>query len=142
MLNLARWKVIACTAALLFGLVFTLPNVLPKSVMDQIPAWAPHQKLNLGLDLQGGSYLLLEVDTDALKRERLANLLEDVRGTLRTEQIVFSGLGQVNGIVTVRVTDPTQVDAARKALSRLGQPLPGARGGRDMTVQVLSDQTI
>ena len=142
MLNLARWKVIACTAALLFGLVFTLPNVLPKSVMDQMPAWAPHQKLNLGLDLQGGSYLLLEVDTDALKRERLANLLEDVRGTLRTEQIVFTGLGQVNGTVSVRVTDPTQVEAARKALSLLGQPLAGAPGGRDMTLQVLGDQTI
>ena len=142
MLNLARWKVIACTAALLFGLVFTLPNVLPKSVMDQMPAWAPHQKLNLGLDLQGGSYLLLEVDTDALKRERLANLLEDVRGTLRTEQIVFTGLGQVNGMVAVRVTDPTQVEAARKALSSLGQPLAGAPGGRDMTLQVLGDQTI
>lgn len=142
MLNLARWKVIACTAALLFGLVFTLPNILPKSVMDQVPAWAPHQKLNLGLDLQGGSYLLLEVDTDALKRERLANLLEDVRGTLRTEQIVFTGLGQVNGMVTVRVTDPTQVEAARKSLSRLGQPLAGAPGGRDMNLQVLSDQTL
>lgn len=142
MLNLARWKVIACIAALLFGLVFTLPNVLPKSVMDQVPAWAPHQKLNLGLDLQGGSYLLLEVDTDALKRERLANLLEDVRGTLRTEQIVFTGLGQVNGMVTVRVTDPAQVEAARIALSRLGQPLAGAPGGRDMNLQVLSDQTL
>jgi len=142
MLNLARWKVIACTAALLFGLVFTLPNILPKSVMDQVPAWAPHQKLNLGLDLQGGSYLLLEVDTDALKRERLANLLEDVRGTLRTEQIVFTGLGQVNGLVTVRVTDPTQVEAARKVLNSLGQPLAGAPGGRDMTLQVLGDQTI
>jgi preprotein translocase subunit SecD len=142
MLNLARWKVIACTAALLFGLVFTLPNVLPKSVMDQMPAWAPHQKLNLGLDLQGGSYLLLEVDTDALKRERLANLLEDVRGTLRTEQIVFTGLGLVNGTVSVRVTDPTQVEAARKVLSNLGQPLAGAPGGRDMNLQVLGDQTI
>ncbi|MEY4248745.1 MAG: protein translocase subunit SecD [Pseudomonadota bacterium] len=142
MLNLARWKVIACTAALLFGLIFTLPNVLPKSVMDQMPAWVPHQKLNLGLDLQGGSYLLLEVDTDALKRERLANLLEDVRGTLRTEQIVFTGLGQVNGMVTVRVSDPAQVEAARKALNNLGQPLAGAPGGRDMNLQVLGDQTI
>jgi preprotein translocase subunit SecD len=84
----------------------------------------------------------LEVDTDALKRERLANLLEDVRGTLRTEQIVFTGLGQVNGMVTVRVTDPAQVEAARIALSRLGQPLAGAPGGRDMNLQVLSDQTL
>jgi len=142
MLDLARWKVIACTVALLFGLVFTLPNVLPKSVMDQMPGWVPHQKLNLGLDLQGGSYLLLEVDTEALKRERLANLLEDVRGTLRTEQIVFTGLGQVEGMVTVRVADPTQLEAARKALNGLGQPLAGAPGGRDMNLQVLGDQTI
>jgi len=142
MLDLARWKVIACTVALLFGLVFTLPNVLPKSVMDQMPGWVPHQKLNLGLDLQGGSYLLLEVDTEALKRERLANLLEDVRGTLRTEQIVFTGLEQVEGMVTVRVADPTQLEAARKALNGLGQPLAGAPGGRDMNLQVLGDQTI
>ena len=105
MLNLARWKVIACIAALLFGVVFTLPNVLPQKVLDHAPAWMPHQKLNLGLDLQGGSYLLLEVDTNALKAERLINLLEDVRNNLRTEQIAFTGLGQVNGIISVRITD-------------------------------------
>ena len=142
MLNLARWKVIACIAALLFGVVFTLPNVLPQKVLDQAPAWLPHQKLNLGLDLQGGSYLLLEVDTAALKTERLTNLLEDVRGNLRSEQIVFTGLGQVNGIISVRITDPAQVDAARKVLAKMGQPLAGAPSGRDITVTVAPDQRL
>ena len=69
---------------MLFGVVFTLPNVLPQKVLDQAPAWVPNQKLNLGLDLQGGSYLLLEVDTAAPKTERLITLLEDVRGNLRS----------------------------------------------------------
>jgi preprotein translocase subunit SecD len=142
MLNLARWKVISCLAALLFGLVFSLPNMLPAKVMEQVPAWLPHQKLNLGLDLQGGSYLLLEVDTPALKKERLANLLEDVRGTLRTDQIAFTGLGQVNDVISVRITDQAQLDAARKALNGLGQPLPGAPAGRDLKLSVAADQRI
>lgn len=142
MLNLARWKVIACIAALLFGVVFTLPNVLPQKVLDQAPAWVPHQKLNLGLDLQGGSYLLLEVDTAALKAERLTNLLEDVRGNLRSEQIAFTGLGQVNGIISVRITDPAQLEAARTVLAKMGQPLAGAPSGRDITVTTAPDQRI
>ncbi len=57
----------------------------------------PQQKLNLGLDLQGGSYLLYEVDTDALRAERLTNLVEDVRTTLRNDQIEFGELGEANG---------------------------------------------
>ncbi len=55
--------------------------------------WLPHDKLSLGLDLRGGSYLLEEVDTNALNQERLTNLTEDVRARLRAAQItVFSEL--------------------------------------------------
>ena len=48
--------------------------------------------LNLGLDLQGGSYLLYSVDTAALRNERLTNMAEDVRTTLRDKQIAFTDL--------------------------------------------------
>src|SRR5579859_3612592 len=111
MMNLPRWRVILCVAAIVFGVVFTLPNVLP----GNLPAWAPHQRLNLGLDLQGGSLLLLEVDTQALKAERLANIIEDVQRTLHDEKIVFTSPVQANGQISVRITDPAQVDAARAA---------------------------
>ncbi len=141
MIRLPRWKVIACIAAVLFGVLFTLPNVLPANIMAAVPSWLPHQKLNLGLDLQGGSYLLYEVDTAALKAERLTNLTEDVRTNLQDKHIAFSGLGAANGAVSVRITDPAQVEDAFKALQGLGQPLPNG-GGRDVTVQTGPDQHI
>ncbi|MDR3511282.1 MAG: protein translocase subunit SecD [Caulobacteraceae bacterium] len=140
MLSFPRWRVWLCLAAVLLGLVFTAPNVLPSDVLSQVPAWAPHQKLNLGLDLQGGSYLLLEVDTDALKTERLTNLVEDVRKTLADQQVAFTELTQANGVVHVRITDPGQVQNAQQQLQKLGQPM--ATGGRDVAVTTGADQSL
>src|SRR6478752_3035818 len=135
MLTLSRWKVTAVILSVIFGIVFTLPNLLPQKTLDAFPGWVPHQKLNLGLDLQGGSYLLYEVDTDALRAERLTNMVEDVRTTLRNEQIEFGELGESGGIVRVRITDPGKVDQAVSLLRRqIGGPLAGAIGGRDTTV--------
>lgn len=142
MLPLPRWRVILCVLATLFGVVFTLPNLLPQATLDALPSWAPHQKINLGLDLQGGSYLLLEVDTNALLKERLTNLVEDVRNSLREKQIAFSGLGQTGNAVSVRINDATQVSAAVQALQGLGQPLGGVSGARDVTVATGPDQHI
>jgi preprotein translocase subunit SecD len=133
MIQLSRWKVSLVAAAAVFGVVFSLPNVLPASALRSLPSFLT-QKLNLGLDLQGGSYLLLEVDTAALQRENLANLIEDVRRELQTARIPFTGLGQVNGQVTVRITDPAQAEQAYTALQKLVQPLAGAASGRDLNV--------
>ena len=83
MMNLPRWRVILCVLAITFGVVFTLPNLLPAKMTDSLPGWVPHQRLNLGLDLQGGSSLLYEVDTDALKKERLNDLQEEASQELQ-----------------------------------------------------------
>jgi preprotein translocase subunit SecD len=137
MARLARWKVVLCILAVIYGVLFSLPNLLPDNVLSQLPGFLPHQRLNLGLDLRGGSYLLYEVDTAALKAERISNLLEDVRVTLQQKQIAFGELGQANGVITLRITDPAQVDAAVKELSTLGQQ---AQGGRDVVVRVQADR--
>ena len=138
MLALSRWKIILVLASFLFGLAFTLPNLVPNGVL---PSWAPQAKLNLGLDLQGGSYLLLEVDTAALAKERLTNLTEDVRTKLNAEQIDFSDLAVVGDVINVRITDPTKVDAAFKLLNTsLGERL--LTGGRDVSIQTRPDQHV
>ena len=62
MLQLRTWKVALVLFAAVFGLVFAAPNFLPGSVTSALPGFLS-QRLNLGLDLQGGSYLLLEIDT-------------------------------------------------------------------------------
>jgi preprotein translocase subunit SecD len=141
MLELPRWRTILCLAAAIFGLVFTLPNVLPDAALARIPDWLPHQKLNLGLDLQGGSYLQLELDTNALKTERLNNLVEDVRRSLRDAPVDFSALGVINGAVSVRVTDPAQVQNALAAIQKLNQPVPGS-ALRELVISSAPDQRI
>jgi len=143
MLTLSRWKIIVVTLAVIFGLVFTLPNLLPQRTLDALPGWVPKQKLNLGLDLQGGSYLLMEVDTAALRRERLTNLVEDVRTSLRGEQIAFGDLREVGGVISVRITDAARVnDAAGLLRQSVGSPLVGAVGGRDVSEATREDQRL
>ncbi len=139
MLALTRWKLFLVLSSVLFGLIFTLPNLLPPATLAGLPSWMPHQRLSLGLDLQGGSYLLYEVDTKALEQERLTNLVEDVRTRLSAGQITFSDLGVVGRTVSVRITDPTQLDRATKLLNDfLGERL--MNGSRDVTIKPGPDQ--
>ncbi|MDF2902078.1 MAG: secD, partial [Phenylobacterium sp.] len=136
MMNLSRWKIAAAVLSVIFGVLFALPNALPQSAREALPAFMPKNTLNLGLDLQGGSHLLLEVDTAALRKERLVNLVEDVRTNLREKNIPFSDLREVNGAVTVLITDPAQVNAAVNLLrTNVGAALAGVAGGRDVTVE-------
>jgi len=125
MLELPRWRTLLCLAAAIFGLVYSLPNFLPNDLLAKLPSWMPHQRVNLGLDLQGGSYLQLEIDQGALKTLRLNNLVDDVRRALRDQNIDFNDLGVTGGIVTVRITDPAQVQNAMQALQKINQPVPG-----------------
>jgi preprotein translocase subunit SecD len=132
MIQIRAWKVVIVAIATVFGILFTLPNLVPAG---SLPGFLPQQRLNLGLDLQGGSHLLLEVDVAALRAERVTNLIEDVRRTLQQERIAFSGLGRAANGVSVTVTDQAQVQTAQAALDKLAQPLTGAATGRDLLVR-------
>lgn len=140
MMALSRWKVIVVLASVLFGILFTLPNLLPANVRESLPAFLPKQTLNLGLDLQGGSYLLLEVDTAALQKEKTANLVEDTRKVLREAQIGIGDVSQTATSVSVRILDQNQVGAAVSALQRqIPQPLKNGTG-TDLTVNRQGDR--
>lgn len=141
MLALSRWKILLVLASALFGLIFTLPNLLPDNVLETVPAWLPHDRLSLGLDLRGGSYLLMEVDTNALNQERLTNLTEDVRTKLRVAQINFDNLGLQGDVVSLHVPDAAQYQQAFKLLSnQIGGQL--ATGGRDVGIAQKPGQII
>ncbi len=139
MLRLSRWKMVAVVLAAVAGVLFSAPNLFPR---DQVPGWLPQSQLNLGLDLQGGSYLLLQVDTAALARERTTDLIEDVRRELRNARIAFTGLGATNGVVSVRITDPAQVAQARQVLGGLVQPLLSNATVNNLTVETAPDQRL
>jgi SecD/SecF fusion protein len=141
MMNLSRWKIGVVLAAAIFGILFSLPNFLPADIRAQIPGFLPSKTLNLGLDLQGGSYLLLEVDSDAMVKERVTGLVEDVREQLTAQHIAFTGLATQGRSVTVSITDPTRVDDAFSIVSKMSTPLIKSPGQHDLNVGK-SGQTI
>lgn len=143
MMNLSRWKVILVIVAVILSVLLTLPNLLPEAARNRLPGFMPRQTLNLGLDLQGGSYLLYSVDTKALLTERLTNLTEDIRTTLRDKSIAFTDLGIVGDEISLRITDPGQLTDAVNDLRRtVGAPLAGVAGGQEVTVNTGPDQRI
>ena len=98
----------------LAGLLFAAPNVLDEETRAQLPDWL--SPMQLGLDLQGGSYLLLEVDLDAVATEQLTNLEETVRGALREERLGYRNLRSTDAEVFVTIPDEEQMPAARTAI--------------------------
>jgi len=103
----------------LLGLLFAAPNFLSKDQLAGWPDFLPKQPMVLGLDLQGGSHLLLGVNRESIVAERLKTLRRDVRSKLANE----AGIGnlittEANGVV-VELTDPSQHDAAMTALQSL-----------------------
>ncbi len=85
--------------------------------------WFPKHKITLGLDLQGGSHVMLQVDRNDIVKERLQSTIDDVRSKLREANIGYTGLTGTGQTVQVRVRDLSQVDAAKKALAPLTQPV-------------------
>lgn len=116
MLNMARWQVWGIIAVCVIGLLYAVPNMIPRETLGGLPNWLPKQQVNLGLDLQGGAHLLLEVDTKAVLRERLSNMVDALRAEFRTKRVVISNIAsaeQPEPTVSFRVRDAAQVETAR-----------------------------
>jgi protein-export membrane protein SecD len=118
MLQVARWRIILVLLATVLALVFAAPNLLPPNVLQQLPSWVPQRTINLGLDLRGGSQLLLEVDTATLRRNQLDNIADQMATALRDAEpaIRYTGRGVVGDAARVRLIDPTQAERAMTAL--------------------------
>jgi SecD/SecF fusion protein len=108
------WKIVVVVLGCVLGVMFAAPNLLTDEEVAGLPQFMPHQKVNLGLDLQGGSYLLMEVDFDAVLRERAQGLVDSARTILRRERIGYQDLGITNdGGVSFTLTNPADAERAR-----------------------------
>ena len=119
MVQMSRWKVILLALSLVFGLLFSYANALSPAQREALPGWLPKPTLNLGLDLQGGSYLLLQVDVDAMREKRISNLNEDARQTLSEAQIAVAGIVRDGNGVVVTLSNPAQMEPALTAMRGL-----------------------
>src|SRR5580693_2758731 len=127
MLFFTRWKAAAILLMAFVVCLFAVPNFFPESTVKRWPEWA-QRHIVLGLDLQGGSHLLLQVDSNAVRKERLQSLNDDVLRVLRQARIQFTGRAVVGNGVQVHITRDTDVDNALAKLRELSTPLSGILG--------------
>jgi preprotein translocase subunit SecD len=119
MLFFEKWKVILILLVCALGVVYAVPSFTPRETVAGLPSWAPHKQIPLGLDLQGGSHLLVEVDVNTVIRERLNGLVDEVRSALRRINVGYTNLGVAGFGVTFTLRDAVDVPRVREAISRI-----------------------
>ncbi|TIU07894.1 MAG: protein translocase subunit SecDF, partial [Mesorhizobium sp.] len=123
MLYFSRFKMILIWLAVAATVILAAPNLFSASTLAQLPSWVPKRQMTLGLDLQGGSHILLRMNPNDLIKDRLETTRDEIRTRLRDAKIGYTGLSGSGRAVQVRITDPGQVEAAKTALKTLTDPV-------------------
>ncbi|MCO6186143.1 protein translocase subunit SecDF [Rhizobium sp. L1K21] len=140
MLYFARWKTVLIWLTVAAGFFIALPNALNNDFLSRLPDWVPKSKITLGLDLQGGSHIMLQVDRADIVKERLQTTIDDIRNDLRTANIGYTGLSGTGQNIQVRIRDLSQLDAAKEALSDITAPVSaGGLTGGSITEATMED---
>jgi preprotein translocase subunit SecD len=127
MLFFSRWKVVAILLTAAIVCLFAVPNFFSENTLRHWPSWA-QRHIVLGLDLQGGSSLLLEVDVNAVRKDKLQAISDDVLRILRQNRIQFTGRAIKGNSVEVRITRDSDIESAVSKLRELSQPVSSVMG--------------
>jgi preprotein translocase subunit SecD len=143
MLYFENWKIILICAICALGVLLSVPNLFSPSFLAQLPSWVPHKQVALGLDLRGGSYLLLQVDVAAAQHERLNTLVDNVRNALRDANIGYTGLDVEGDAIAFTIRDADRIEDARQALRKIDSDLTvniGADGSGTMRFSTVATE--
>jgi preprotein translocase subunit SecD len=143
MLEFPRWKVWLIGIVIALGVLLSIPSLIGGTPLaGHWPKWLPQYKISLGLDLAGGSHLLLEADASDAQKQRLQAMEDGVATELRHDpRIDIGDISTAGGRLSFMVRDPTKVDAAFERMRTLTQPV-GLTGQRDWDVQLVDSTRI
>lgn len=141
MLQFPTWKIVLVVLVCLLGVVYATPNAFDRDAFGEVPTGLPGRQINLGLDLQGGSYLLLQVDTAVVVQERLEAIVEAARRELRDAKIGYVGLGVHADAAAFDVREAGDLERARQ-LARDFEPGTAVTAEGDRVSIRLTEQTV
>jgi preprotein translocase subunit SecD len=127
MLYISKWKATAILLTAFVCCLFAVPNFFPEKTVQRWPAWA-QRHIVLGLDLQGGSHILLQVDANDVRRQKLQALQDDVRKLLREARVGLTRAPVIRGNSVEVIVRESDVQQALTKLRELSQPLGGFLG--------------
>ena len=123
MVQFKKWQLFIVILFSVLGLVFSIPNFFKSETLDNLPDFFPKKQVILGLDLQGGSYLLLEVDTLSVVNENLNNLVDEIRLILRKNKISYSGINIEKNKISLIIKDENKKDILFEKLKKFSNDL-------------------
>ena len=123
MLNFQPWKTWTVIIICLLGVLFAAPNVVSRQTIERLPDWVPAHQVSLGLDLQGGSHLLYEVDLKSVVKERLNSALDGLRTELLKQKIGYTNLAIEGDAIAVALRDPADLDKLKSSLHNVDNDL-------------------
>jgi preprotein translocase subunit SecD len=110
-LNNLSWRALAVFAVIIIAIIYVLPTIKP--------TWWPHKKINLGLDLQGGMHLVLEVDTDKALEGTIERISQEFRELCRKEHVRYIALDRVEGNrISIKLQGQNNIDGFDKLLDK------------------------
>ncbi|OWV73662.1 preprotein translocase subunit SecD [Rhizobium sp. R339] len=133
MFYFSRWKTLLIWLVAFAAIVVVAPNLMSEAQRASLPAWLRHDRVTLGLDLQGGSHIVLKVERSDIVKDRLEEVVANVRNALRGAGIRYTGLAGNGQIVTVRITDPAETEKAVDLLKPL--TAAGGKSGPEVALQ-------
>jgi preprotein translocase subunit SecD len=141
MLDFSRLRIWMLHALIAVSILLAIPSFLPKTMLDQAPSWLTTPSINLGLDLAGGSHILLEADQAKLERDRLESLEDSVRTAMNRAEpkIAIDTVTRTGGALSFLVTEASKIDAARKALEPI---VANNIGGRDWNIEIVDGNKV
>ncbi|MDH5773281.1 MAG: protein translocase subunit SecD, partial [Rhodospirillaceae bacterium] len=142
MIRIPKWKVISILAVCLLGIMFAAPNIMDKTSADALPSWLPSKQISLGLDLQGGSHLLLEVKVDVVIAERLEALVDSIRTELRKENIAYSNLGSDGHVGRVTIKNPNDIEKAYSLINPIDSGFVTETSDNGLVTVTMSEQAL
>jgi preprotein translocase subunit SecD len=137
MLDFPRWKFWLVLVTTFFGILCAVPSMLPAAAKAHLPSWYQDIHINLGLDLSGGSHLLLEADVNDVRKQQLERMSDNVRTEMRRAEprIEISDVSTIDNALNFMVRDPALLDKAVDTANKLTNGV-GLAGQRDWTVTV------
>ncbi len=133
MINFPRWAIVLTLVVCVWGIVFAAPTFF-----DEPPAVLPDQTVNLGLDLQGGAHLLLNVEVDAVIRESLESIESQARRELRRQRPrvrYTGGVRTIGDAVIIGGINPADLDEARERLRDIDQDAQMTVSGNNIRIE-------
>jgi preprotein translocase subunit SecD len=143
MFSVTKTKVISIALICVLGFYQFIPNFLPIETRTKLAAFLPEKTLNLGLDLRGGSHLLLKIGFDGYMKESLENTIDDIRKTFRKENIRYkdlqSSVSQNSYGIRFTLIDVTDRSAAETALKEVSRDFSYSLDGNVFSAKYSED---